>query len=202
MIALDHIVITSANPKKAAQEFAKKHQVVAVQGGKHQNWGTWNWLCHFNNDCYLEWIGIFDNSIAQESENPLIQNVVKALNAGLENIVQLAFRTDQIDVLKSDLIQFGHSVIGPVPGSRSLSDGSTLEWQMLFTVSDSNHPLPFFIEWGEKLPGSDIDLNQQRISHITVPEIDRQYYEQLLGKDNPLANTKLNFGTRDRKSVV
>ena len=195
MIALDHIVIASIDPKATAQAFAANMPAQVVQGGKHMSWGTWNWLCHFSNDCYIEWIGIFDEHLARNSDNPLIQRVAKALIIDKkEGIIQFAFRTDQMDSLSQTLEKLGQSVKGPVPGSRSLPDGSKLEWRMLFTEADSARPLPFFIEWGKKLPASESDLNSKSISSITVPESAREHYEQLLGRDSTLTNTKLEYG--------
>ena len=181
MLALDHIVISSLDPEKSARLFGEKYNLSVVQGGRHENWGTFNWLCYFKNNCYIEWIGIFDKPKANNSDNPLIKNTAKALATKSQGIIQFAFRTEHMetDICNLDV----HKILftGPVAGSRMLPDGGELEWRMLFPKADTIQPLPFLIEWGNQLnkPAYDSDLNSAMINTITIPNANSHLYKKL-----------------------
>lgn len=169
MLALDHIIISAHDPEKSARKFAKKHSIQITKGGEHPDWGTYNYLAYFQNNTYIEWIGINDIKIATESKNPLIEQVVEALTNNIERPIQYALRTKEMDLYieQMDAIKFAYT--GPFSGSRGRPDGSVLEWRMLFPICPTTHPLPFLIEWGDT-PNAPTDpelTNQQAITSIT-----------------------------------
>lgn len=146
---LDHIVHYVKDPEFVRKSFSERG-FTTVKGGRHINWGTYNSLCYFSNECYLEWIGIDNIEVARKSDNLLIQQVFDDSKVG-EGFTQLALRTNNIEGLANRLKENGHEVIGPVPGSRRREDGSFLDWSMLF-ISQGHEEcrLPFFIQWGEE----------------------------------------------------
>lgn len=146
-LKFDHLVHYSTSPSRSAEDFAS-HGFHVTQGGNHPTWGTYNYLCYFPGLRYIEWIGIQNMSIASTSHNMLIQQVVHDYFKG-EGFSQIAFRTDDIETLSTNLTTKGFSTVGPVKGSRKREDGTMLEWSMLF-IDDQEHRLPFFIQWGEQ----------------------------------------------------
>lgn len=169
MIALDHIVIAAKDPVQAAHDFWGKHEVTTVEGGRHTKWGTYNHLAYFSNDCYIEWLGIFDKSLAAKSENPLVQQLVAALEDNIEGPIQFALRTKRMDDYVGHFRASGIPYTGPIPGSRKKPDHSTLEWRMLFPESTQAKILPFLIEWGDvkNVPQDKRDLNKQQLKSVS-----------------------------------
>lgn len=169
MLALDHIVIAAKDPAKTAESFGKKHTITVTEGGRHANWGTYNYLAYFANDCYIEWIGIFDETTAARSKNPLIHLLFRELAEGNEGPIQVALRTDQMDDYVQNLQELDLPFAGTIPGSRERPDGSLLEWRMLFPEGD-REVLPFLIEWGKIRNTPDPKLiNDKAINSISIP---------------------------------
>ncbi|ALX49160.1 VOC family protein [Lentibacillus amyloliquefaciens] len=173
MLALDHIVVAARDPEKAAEDFGKEHNITVTEGGRHANWGTYNYLAYLRNDCYIEWIGIFDETTAAKSDNPLIHLLFRELAEGHEAPIQIALRTDQMDGNIKNLDELEIPYTGPVPGSRKRPDGSLLEWRMLFPEREQQ-VLPFLIEWGEikNTPQNPKLINDKIISTVSVPTTD------------------------------
>ncbi|HLS07811.1 VOC family protein [Lentibacillus sp.] len=169
MLAIDHIVIAAKNPEKAANDFGKKHGVTITEGGQHANWGTYNYLAYFRNDCYIEWIGIYDEATAARSDNPLIHLLFRELAEGHEGPIQFVLRTNHMDDAIKNLQELDIPFTGPVPGNRNRPDGSLLEWRMLFP-EEEREILPFLIEWGEgkNTPQDTKLINDKTISSISA----------------------------------
>ena len=168
MLYIDHVIIASENPEQAAHAFAEAHGIRTVQGGRHENWGTFNHLAYFANNSYIEWIGIFDKKKAIAAENPLIHEVVQTLEDGNENMIQFALRTDAMNLYVNQFSERGTAYTGPLAGSRRLPSGSVLEWRMLFPLVSA--PAPFLIEWGGQLnkPENSFDVNSGHIQSVTI----------------------------------
>ncbi|WP_339229886.1 VOC family protein [Oceanobacillus sp. FSL K6-2867] len=186
MLAFDHLIIATNTPENTAQQFAKKYGVKVIQGGKHHNWGTHNYLAYFKNDCYIEWLGIFDEALARKSGNLLIQQLVEALAVHVEAPIQYALRTNQMDEYLAYFDAEDISYTGPVPGSRKKPDGSTLKWRMLFPISQVT-PLPFLIEWdaGKNVPRDSDLINEQKLDTVMTPY---DIYEFSLYEKNGVIN--------------
>lgn len=169
MLALDHIIIPATSPEQAAHEFAKKHSVHVMKGGHHDAWGTYNYLAYFKNNAYLEWIGIEQMPIAEQSGNPLIKQVVHAMKYNIEQPIQYALRTEQIEQYIDHFNVWNIPYNGPFKGSRGRPDGTLLEWQMLFPISSTSHPLPFLIQWGKhpNVPTDKSLINERELVSVT-----------------------------------
>lgn len=210
MLALDHIVLAAENPEQAARKFGDSHGLKIRKGGRHENWGTFNHLAYLGNNCYIEWIGLFDEKRAEHSDNPLIQTVYQALKEGKEGMVQLALRTDQIDALTARCKQEDIPFDGPFPGSRRLPDGHVLKWEMLFPhVPDA--VLPFLIQWGEteNRPEHAADINKATLESVSFKLVDPHAISTLTrllgiepaGTSIALDNCRLTLGDDMRFSL-
>lgn len=176
MLALDHLVIAAKEPAQAAATFGEKFGMQTIEGGRHRNWGTYNYLAYFENDCYIEWLGIVDEEKAKQSDNPLIRQLVETLEKQIEGPINFALRTDHMDKFVQHFKQANISFTGPIPGNRRKPDGSQLEWRMLFPRSNMTI-LPFLIEWGEEknVPSDESYINQVQLKSITIPAHTNEY---------------------------
>lgn len=192
MLALDHIILAAIDPKQAANDFAKKHGVTVLEGGKHENWGTYNYLAYFSNDCYLEWLGIFDQNIAAQSDNPLIMQLARALHKDAEGPLQFALRTDEMDDYLDHFDETAIPYTGPIAGNRNRPDGSLLEWRMLFPENKKAR-YPFLIEWGKvkNVPRDSTLINEQQIDSLYPVITNSNAFENIFQTDIQLKNVQL-----------
>lgn len=158
-IRFDHVVHYVKDPYEAMTAFQLLGFHTA-KGGNHEIWGTYNTLCYFKNLAYIEWIGINNLEVTKKGSHPFSRQLYEDYKRG-EGLSQIAFRTNSIDQINQELTQKGINTIGPFPGSRKRPDGSLLEWSMLFI--DHNHPMPFFIEWGDDDRVRELDLIEKEV---------------------------------------
>ncbi|MFD1361993.1 VOC family protein [Lentibacillus salinarum] len=207
MLAIDHIVIAAKDPEQAAKDFGQKHGATVTEGGQHANWGTYNNLAYFRNDCYIEWLGIFDEANAARSDNPLIHLLFRKLAEGQEGPIQLALRTGQMDEVVANLDKRSAPYTGPIPGSRERPDGSLFQWRMLFPQA-KGEVLPFLIEWGEtkNTPHDPKLINDQAINSLSAriqdPDMFSSIYQvDFSGRTARLENAELTLADELRFSI-
>lgn len=156
MLAIDHIVVTTTDAEQDRLSFTSQYGLQGTAGGKHPNWGTHNELCFFDNRFYIEWLSVSDALAAEKSENPLIRQMLQEQTGGT---IQIALRTDNMDDFLEYYEETGIEYEGPFPGARRQTDGSLLEWRMLFPKHETV-PLPFLIEWnGDTFPKDPVYIN-------------------------------------------
>lgn len=144
-LKLDHIVhFINRHPVDAVHVW-RNQGYHAVMGGSHEHWGTSNSLLYLNSE-YIEFLSVENESIANNSDNPLISQLVMDLPKG-EGLGQICFRTTNIEVIKQQLEQKGFQTFPIFNGSRKRQDGMTIKWKMLFIKEDRMLLFPFFIEW-------------------------------------------------------
>ncbi|RPF57078.1 VOC family protein [Aquisalibacillus elongatus] len=183
MIAFDHLVIFSSDPKRHQEIFSASHKQVGLPGGKHEHWGTFNHLAFYNNNAYVEWLGIYNLNTARASDNPLIQHTVHTYDQGLEGPIQFALRIDDIAQYQKHFDEQGIEYVGPFPGERTRPDGSVLKWKMLFPKYEFNQePLPFLIEWDGpgNVPTDSQDINKSDFNHVTIYSDDPESFAHRL----------------------
>ncbi|MEH6889462.1 VOC family protein [Bacillus sp. JJ864] len=148
MFQFDHLVhVVYCSPAEAINQM-KIHGFHVVQGGEHTNWGTHNSLCYFDL-AYIEFLAVQYQEAANQTENPLIRQVVHKLKTG-EGLLQIALRTEHMEEFAEKLIEKGFHINGPLEGKRMRDDGTLLRWKMLFIEQEEEGPrFPFFIEWSE-----------------------------------------------------
>lgn len=193
MLAIDHLVIASKSPKNDAETFAKRHDVTVLEGGKHENWGTFNYLAFFHNDCYIEWLGVFDDELARKSDNLLIKRTVSFLDEGKDGLLTYALRTSDMNGHLKYFQENNMIYHGPFPGERKRTDGSVLSWNMLFPEGNT---LPFLIQWqnGINLPAHEKDINGQTLHTVRVPGQIKDY-EKTFGLIEENERIQLENGT-------
>ncbi|MEK4969884.1 VOC family protein [Cytobacillus sp. FSL R7-0696] len=142
---LDHIVhFIKRNPQEII-DYLSVMNIKAVQGGRHEKWGTYNSLLYLNSS-YIEFLAIENKATAMQSDNPLVQQAVQDL-ATFEGLGQVCFRTENIEVLKQELNEKGYKTYPIFPGERMRADGQMIKWKMLFLQAKREVPFPFFIQW-------------------------------------------------------
>ncbi|WP_200416523.1 VOC family protein [Virgibacillus salexigens] len=197
MLALDHIIVAAKEPKTAALAFASKNHIKTIEGGKHEKWGTYNHLAYFANNCYIEWLGIFNQRLANQSVNPLIQQLILALDNSEEGPIQFALRTENMTSFIKHFDTAMTPYIGPIDGHRKKPNGMDLTWQMLFPQPKKY--FPFLIQWGNSMnvPDDKQLINKQNITNIatTLPvnEFKALYQHRIQANHFQLANTNLQF---------
>jgi hypothetical protein len=160
--SFDHLVWFTKQPEKMILPL-KQRGIHAVNGGRHETWGTYNSLAYFGLS-YIEFLGIENISIAKKhQDNRLVTHIAEQLpKENGEGPARIAVRTDQIEQLAVKLKEEGFPVFGPLSGERVRTDGQIIRWSLLFPENEANkHSLPFFIQWeksdGERL----LDLRNQ-----------------------------------------
>lgn len=200
LFALDHIVIATIDPQKSAEAFSKKYQVTSMPGGKHENWGTYNYLAYFKNNCYIEWLGIYDTDKAKVATNPLVTQLMKTLEKHDELPYQIALRTTILHEHDEHLTKHNIPTVGPLDGSRRKPNGDLLTWSMLFPKAEDDSFHPFIMQWGNtiNLPDQKDQINNQEITSVILPKNLQQALADIyrLTSENdsiPLENCKLTF---------
>ena len=146
--SFDHLVFFSNKPEEAIPHL-RRRGTHAVNGGRHEFWGTYNTLAYFGLS-YIEFLGIENLQVAEnQEENRLITHIVEQLaRKGEEGPARIAIRTNHIDQLAVKLKAEGFKVYGPLPGERTRADGQVIKWSLLFPEAAENElELPFFIQW-------------------------------------------------------
>ncbi|MFF0825644.1 VOC family protein [Brevibacillus sp. NPDC003359] len=157
-LTFDHLVhFVQRTPQEASEQFCQAG-FHAVAGGRHASWGTWNSLSYFGLS-YVEFLAVENKVLARQSDNTLVRQCIEDEAKG-EGFGQIALRTNEMDVWVERLRSQGLQVTGPVAGSRTRDDGTTLRWRMLF-LEDATSALlpPFLIEWSQ--------TDEERIEDLT-----------------------------------
>lgn len=160
--SFDHLVWFIKDPVAAISPLNEKGIHVA-NGGRHENWGTYNTLSYFGLS-YIEFLGIENLAIAEKHrENRLVTQIVRQLGQeNLEGPAKIAVRTDSIDELAVRLKEKGLKVYGPLPGERTRADGTIIRWSLLFPEGEQGAlSLPFFIQWERSDEERLVDLTEQ-----------------------------------------
>jgi hypothetical protein len=160
--SFDHLVCFFKRPEEAITLLQKKG-IHAVNGGRHEFWGTYNSLTYFGLS-YIEFLGIENLSIAEkQEENRLITQIVEQLaKERREGPARIAIRTDSIEKLAVKLKEEGFTVYGPLPGERVRADGQVIRWSLLFPENGANElTLPFFIQWEKEDEERFLELEEQ-----------------------------------------
>lgn len=156
----------------------------AVIGGKHENWGTRNSLMYAGLS-YIEFLTIEDMSVAENTENPLIQLLVR--DRAEEGFGTVCLRTEDIVGLQESIQAKGYETSNIIEAQRRRENGDLLTWKMLFIDKDGPMPAPFFIQW----EGTD----DERLSDLLKKGIinDKQANKKI---------SEVYFGVKDRDKAA
>ncbi|HLS06965.1 MAG TPA: VOC family protein [Bacillota bacterium] len=208
MLAIDHVVIAATDPLKSAEQFANKHNLKITQGGKHDFWGTYNVLAYFQNQSYIEWLSIFEQNTAEQSDNPLIQQLVNKLKYDGDGLFQYGLRTTAMDAFIEHFQMNNIPFVGPFQGKRQKPNGEDLTWRMLFP-QHSLTMTPFLIEWGQaNLYGANPKaVNEQTLNILLNKHENLQLFHHIYQTTNtdqqiPLQNGQLSLQANDALSLT
>lgn len=165
MYKLDHIVHFVESPEEAA-EGLRSEGLHVVPGGKHEQWGTYNALCYFE-ESYIELINIYDQEKFKEASTiPYTLHETYARNQFENGLTRVAISTTTIEQDAEQFKRAGYDVIGPDRFSRTRPDGSIVSWQLLH-IGDQNNQidLPFFIQWDQPEEDRVEDMKERGIIH-------------------------------------
>src|SRR5699024_5367829 len=200
MLALDHIVIGNHHIERASKQFSENFSIKSIKGGKHPNWGTYNHLAYLENDCYIEWLGIYDEKVAESSDNPLIVHLQDVLANDMVGPFQFALRTDHLDSFVEYFKEKNVPFVGPIEGRRTTPNGEKLKWRMLFPTYDVKETmLPFLIEWELSTPYNPV--NDKQIKFVSYSGLDLEEFCRIYQVNQTefssnkinLENCQLNF---------
>ncbi|MFS0750039.1 VOC family protein [Oceanobacillus sp. 1P07AA] len=144
----DHFVHVVNDPQKAIER-CKELGIHAVQGGRHEDLGTYNALSYFGLS-YIEFIDVFSEQLASEAAKVNHGLIKSVLDEKEEGAVRVALRSNDLQADAERFASLGLEVSGPTDFSRTRPDGSIIKWKLLFVGREGISPeLPFFIEWDE-----------------------------------------------------
>jgi Glyoxalase-like domain len=158
VVEFDHAIYAVRDFEAAADRFLNDFGLAAVPGGRHEGWGTANWIIPLG-PSYIELIGVADPGEAAGSF--LGRHLTAVLKEG-ERFVGWVLRADRFDetVARLGLV--------PSEGSRTRPDGTTLRWRSAdaeLTMADPSRP--FFIEW---LMPADLHPGRMEAPHRVRPQ--------------------------------
>lgn len=140
---IDHILIGAPELSMGIDYVFEKTKFLAAAGGKHPQWNTQNALLSLGVEVYLEII----SPIPGLNPRPPFQ-ILSSLDR--PKPITWAVKTRDIqgtaDLLNR--LKLGHS--GIVAGTRLKTDGSQLNWMLMFPENNYGGIIPFFIEWDNK----------------------------------------------------
>lgn len=139
---IDHVVIAVADPDAAADEVASALGLVAGDGGRHEQLGTFNRLIWLG-DSFLELIGVFDPVLAAASW--IGAPTSRALEAG-GGLVTWAIATDDMDGDIARLRSTATDLSAPIDGERRRPDGEVVRWRLAAARPLGPTRPPFLIE--------------------------------------------------------
>src|SRR5690625_1813933 len=118
----DHFVHLVNSPKKAMETY-RDLQLHAVEGGRHENYGTFNSLSYFGLS-YIELVGVFDKFLLARAAEPHSFGRSILANNLKESGVRIALRSHDLLAEAERFRKLGFEVVGPKDYSRKRPDGS------------------------------------------------------------------------------
>lgn len=193
--AIDHLVIATDDPDRAARELEDAVGVRCTGGGRHDGLGTRNRLAFLADGSYLELIGVDDPELAKA--NPVGSAALRALEERGGGLATYALLVDELESTV-DALRAAGSSLGPVqPGSRVRDDGEVVRWWIAYpdTALGPAGP-PFLIqheyagaEWGPEAVaerrrfahpiGSPVSLARLDVASAEPPSAAAQLHAEL-----------------------
>ena len=144
-------------------------------GGKHEKLGTFNRLVYLDN-AYIELLDVYNAEILRKitkSEEGRVSFPSKIIQDNFaQGLKTVAFQTDDLDLVKQQLIAKDVDVVGPVNMHRVDEKGNKIHWRLLY-IADPDYRVkpPFFIQWEEPLAVRNKKLAPFQQQEFTVTQI-------------------------------
>ncbi|MFY0762467.1 VOC family protein [Metabacillus dongyingensis] len=162
----DHLVHFVNSPSDAIKEY-NTLGLHATEGGKHENFGTFNSLSYFDLS-YIELISVFNQHLvesASKTKYSLRESIQNDNYA--EGLSRIALRSNNLEADAERFKKLGLEVFGPSAMYRRRPDGSLVSWRLLHVGKpQGNLELPFFIQWDEE----DEERKQDLINRSVIAE--------------------------------
>ena len=138
---MDHLVFGVPDLAQGIELVERRTGVRARFGGQHPGRGTHNALLSLGEPQYLE-------IIARDPEQTDAPGLLFPELEGLTEprFISWAVAVDSVADVAKRAQAAGIATIGPLDGSRALTDGSLLTWKTL-RIDSPIEGVPFFIEW-------------------------------------------------------
>lgn len=193
-LKFDHLIQFVHDPKKAMKIF-NEHGFHAVEGGVHENRGTYNGLSYFDLS-YIEFLGAYDKNLVKETKHPdysLFSTILD--NNFSEGFIRTAIRTEDILKTADRLEKKGLTVHGPVSLHRKTPNGTLIKWKLLYAGNQKSGPeLPFFIQWNETDAERRRKLTKQKvISNHPIGNLQIDYVAYAVKNVNQIADQWANI---------
>lgn len=181
ILGIDHILIAVEDLALATEVYEKLgFQVLA--GGTHPKMGTHNALVPLADGTYLELIGVWDASLAEQFSHP----VLAALQSN-NRLAGFALSSDNLEADIAEIRARGFEISDPREGERERPDGQRIQWRTAFPT-DARFPFliqdvtPRDLRISEPTAGigQTLHINDVNVGVIDVPTAQAQY-EKLLG---------------------
>jgi hypothetical protein len=144
LTAIDHCIVATPDPDRAAAELEHMLGLRAGGGGRHEAQGTFNRLIWLG-DSYIELMGVFDRRLAAESWWG--SHIGRLLDEGPAAYAGLALASDELAADVSVLRGQGAPIGDPSPGERHRPDGEVVRWSIARPPDvDQELGLTFLIE--------------------------------------------------------
>jgi hypothetical protein len=146
----DHLVHFVNSPSDAIKEY-NTLGLHATEGGKHENFGTFNSLSYFDLS-YIELISVFNQQLVESASKTKysLRETIQNDNYA-EGLSRIALRSDNLEADAERFKKLGLEVFGPSAMCRRRPDGSLVSWRLLHVGKpQGNLELPFFIQWDEE----------------------------------------------------
>ena len=98
-LAVDHILLATTDLAAASRALRDRFGLQGVEGGRHPDWGTANWIVPVGN-AYLELVAVVDERVAERSS---FGRVVARADAPVVKPIGWAVRTGSLDAIATRL---------------------------------------------------------------------------------------------------
>lgn len=145
MAVIDHLVIIVPDLDRGMGWFEQSVGVRPAYGGAHDGLGTHNALASLG-ESYVELIAPDPNQPEPDGPRPF-----GVSSSSVPSLATYAVRPDvgeTIEQLASVMRSNGHDPGEVVSMSRTVAEGSTLQWRLTFPPSNGDGFIPFLIDWG------------------------------------------------------
>ncbi len=141
---IDHFIIASADPDRAATELERSVGLRSSAGGRHAAHGTFNRLVWLS-DTYIELMGVFDRRLAAGSW--FGRQALAVLERSEVGYMGLVLASDDLVADQHRLAEIGSPLGVPEAGERLRPDGRTVRWWLAHApAADPELGLLFLIE--------------------------------------------------------
>jgi hypothetical protein len=160
--AVDHVLLATSDLDVASRTLSDRYGLMSVQGGRHPDWGTANWIVPVG-DAYLELVAVVDERAAERSA---FGRWVASAVPRVFQPIGWAVRTGSLEAVAE---RIGLEVD---EGSRTTPSGQVLTWRLAGVDLAAAEPLlPFFIEWGSGTPHPSRALGTDANSGIGIARL-------------------------------